>query len=380
MQDLTTIRNLRHELHRSAELSEYEVNTASIIKAHLSRYSSGQIIENLGGNGLISVYRFGKSGPRIIFRCEMDALPIDEAHLHLTYQSTHSGVSHKCGHDGHMAIVAGLAGHLDSAMYQKGEVILLFQPAEENGVGAKRMLEDQRIRGLKPDYVFALHNLPGFEKGQILCKEGTFTAAVCSLIVSLKGLAAHSSTPENGINPSLAMAEITQLAAQLTLNVRTNPDFRLVTPVYYSMGQKAYGISAGEGEMHFTLRAWTSEKLNDLISDFIVSIRDIATNYKLQTSFQTLEEFASTHNNPEAVDIIRQAARRSKLEYQPMQDPFKFGEDFGLFTQHYKGAIFGLGAGEQHPPLHHPDYDFPDLLIEEGIQMFKAITDLLLGD
>ena len=156
---ISIIKNLRKELHQYPEVSGKEVNTAKRIKAFIEKHHPTEIIENIGGNGLAVVYEFGKQGKTIVIRCELDALPIEEKN-DFEHRSTIKGVSHKCGHDGHMAIVAGLIFWLKEQLFTKGKVVLLFQPAEETGQGAYKVLQDKRFQELKADYVFALHNIP----------------------------------------------------------------------------------------------------------------------------------------------------------------------------------------------------------------------------
>lgn len=370
----------RKKLHETAELSGLEKKTVEVVKTFMSAYHAASFIDQLGGYGLLYRFDYSTEGPTILLRCELDGLPIGEDHLPLQYKSKNPGISHKCGHDGHMAILAGLAHYLQKLPFIRGSVVLLFQPAEETGSGAKAVLNDLRFQGTDPDYVFALHNLPGIPMGTIVCKPGTFTAAVCSMILEINGVGSHASEPEKGINPSLAISEIALLADQLAINQPQTPNFQLITPVYYRMGQRAYGMSAGEGEMHFTLRAWTSEALDRLIQTFTAKIRQIETQRQVEITISFIEHFASTSNDPGAVAIIEKAAVRSGMEYKRITEPFKFGEDFGLFTQKFKGAFFGIGAGIHHAPLHHQDYDFPDVIIENGITIFKNIVEMILNN
>ncbi|MBK8504326.1 MAG: amidohydrolase [Saprospiraceae bacterium] len=380
MIDLEALTKLRQALHQHPELSGCEVATAARIRQFLSQYAPSGILDTLGKTGLAAIYNFGDEGPRVLFRCELDALPIQEDAESLPHATYCVGVSRKCGHDGHMAIVAGLASILEYAKYRGGKVILLFQPAEETGEGAKSVLEDSRFQSIKPDFVFALHNLPGYKKGLILHRGGTFTAAVTSLIIQLKGIATHAAEPEKGINPALAIAEILKQSDQLNLNDPESEVFSLITPVYCQMGDKAYGMSAGEAELHFTLRAWTTHRLDNLTQKFLGCIQDIGQKHQLSIDHSFLQSFASSQNSVEANKYILAAARINNLETLEMKNPFKWGEDFGLFSQHFEGAIFGIGAGIDRPPLHHEDYDFPDDLIETGIKMFATICDLILSN
>ena len=143
--DLEKIIELRHELHRNPELSDNEFITAERIANFLSHYNTPELIRGIGGNGIVCIFKGQKDGPSILFRCDMDALPIDETN-EFEYKSKEKGVSHSCGHDGHMAIVAGLADAFSKNPPRKGQVVLLFQPSEENGQGALRVVNDEKFK------------------------------------------------------------------------------------------------------------------------------------------------------------------------------------------------------------------------------------------
>ena len=221
------------------------------------------------------VYAFGAGGPTILFRCELDALPIQEVNT-FAHQSITDGTSHKCGHDGHMAIVAGLAPWLSQCTFRTGTVILLFQPAEETGKGAETVVDNPHFARFQPDYVFALHNIPGYPLHQLLWQPRQFSATVQSIAISLFGKESHAAEPENGINPAPAIAELIQAFGQLVQPDTLHPDFTLITPVHILMGQKQYGISAGYGELHLTLRTWGTDRM-----DQIVAAVNEAPNYGL---------------------------------------------------------------------------------------------------
>ncbi|PHN07923.1 amidohydrolase [Flavilitoribacter nigricans] len=370
---------LRRDLHRHPELSGAEVETAGRIRQFLAAYPPDTLVERVGRHGLLAVYEFGEPGPCIVIRCELDALPIDEPN-DLAYRSRRSGVSHKCGHDGHMTIVAGLAPWLRRCRLSRGKVVLLFQPAEENGQGAKAMLEDPKFGALQPDYVFALHNIPGFPLHQVIRVEGQFSASVISVAIRFRGLQAHAAEPENGRNPAWAMAEITNRIREWIVPDPAHPDFTLVTPVYTTMGQPDYGISAGAGELHFTLRTWTVQKMDELVRKLEQLVAGIAGDYGLETTLDYFDHFPASPNNAEANDLIVNAALAGGLDLIRKHVPFKFGEDFGWFAQKYRGAMFGLGAGMDTPVLHNPNYDFPEALISSGISLFKELIRAVLND
>ena len=369
---------LRQELHKHPEVSGNESKTAQRILDFLSKYKPNQVITNLGGVGVLAIYKGKEDGKSILFRCELDALPIQEINS-FNYKSIYDGVSHKCGHDGHMTILCGMAKTLDENPLEKGTVMLLFQPAEEDGNGASSVLNDSNFDTIKPDFAFALHNLPGFKKHQIVIKENTFTCAVNSMIIQLSGKTSHAGEPENGINPALAIAEIIQV-----FNSKINTDvsskkYCLITPIHISMGEKAYGVSAGYGEVHFTVRSNTNAQMKIIESNLEENVYEIASKFNLKTKIDWTESFQANENNSEAVNFIRKSASNLNLDILEKELPFTFGEDFGLFTQHFKGAMLGLGSGENTPALHNPDYDFPDEIIETGINLFHQITKEILN-
>jgi amidohydrolase len=369
---------LRQELHKHPEVSGNESKTSKRILDFLSKYKPNQVITNLGGFGILAIYNGKETGKSILFRCELDALPIEEINS-FDYKSVYEGVSHKCGHDGHMAILCGMAKMLHENPLKKGKVMLLFQPAEEDGNGAKRILNDSKFDFIKPDFAFALHNLPGYKIHQIVIKENTFTCAVNSLIIKLEGKTSHAGEPENGINPALAIAEITTFFNSKINNDVSSKNYCLITPIHIAMGEKAYGVSAGYGEVHFTIRSNSNAQMRTIESDLEESVNEIASKFKLKIKIEWTQSFQANENNIEAVNFIRKSVSYLNFNILEKKLPFTFGEDFGLFTQKFKGAMLGLGSGENTPALHNPDYDFPDEIIETGTQLFHQITKEILN-
>ncbi len=375
----TQISNLikfRQTIHSLAELSGEEKQTANLIANRLRNLENFILSENVGGYSILAVYDSGKPGKTIMFRADIDALPIDEIN-NFEYKSINKNVAHKCGHDGHLTVLVGFAEWINLNPPKSGKIILLFQASEENGKGANNVLNDIAFTDINPDYVFAFHNLPGFPLNEIVIKEGTFTASVSSMIFRLKGKTSHAAEPENGINPTYAIAEIIDFIKELNIYEVEDPDFFLATPIYAKIGEKAYGTSAENAEIHYTFRAWESSLLENNLNFIKNKIQSIAENHQLEVYIETLDVFHNTNNHSEAVNLIREAAKKTNLDMKECQLPFKWGEDFGLFTQKFKGAMFCIGAGENSPALHHADYDFPDEIIATGISVFKNISILI---
>lgn len=372
---LEDARTLRHELHRWPEVSGNEYRTSEKLHARLKTCQPDALIQ-FANLGIAAIFRGEQAGKSVLIRGDFDALPIQETNT-FAHRSAVPGVSHKCGHDGHAAILYALARHWSVKRPATGTAILLFQPAEENGEGARGVLADPQFAGLQPDFAVAFHNLPGYKLHQVVVREGAFTAAAHSIIVKLHGKTAHAAEPELGLNPALAMAEITQQLHALQVPDLERSDFRLVTPVFSRMGEKSYGVSAGYGEVHFTLRAWSNAVMAKLEEDCVSVVHSVTQAYGITPEIDWTERFFANQNHIRVVEAIRAAAQENELDLHERTTPFKWGEDFGVFTEKFPGAMFGIGAGSQHPALHHPDYDFPDEIIGTAVQMFLSIYDHL---
>ena len=376
--NIEKIRKLRRALHREPELSGQEKMTAARIKDFVLRHHPAEIRSHIGGNGLAVVFKYAEEGPVVMIRCELDALPIEESNR-FEHRSLNPGVSHKCGHDGHMAIVAGLIFWLREQSFLRGKVILLFQPAEETGKGAFSVLADQQFRDIQPDYIFALHNLPGEPLHSVILVRERFSATVESIAISLEGKQSHASEPEKGINPAMALAELIRELDVLNVKDPGANNFTLLTPVHVTLGSKAYGISAGSAELHYTLRTWSEEVMHQLKAKLIVILEKTAQRHSLHLKTEWFDYFPSAVNHAACNDMIRKAAARSGFQLVEREEPFTFGEDFGWYAKQYPSAMFGLGAGTDVPALHSDIYDFPDELIDSGIRMFTGIIGELLG-
>ncbi|WP_420413084.1 amidohydrolase [Roseibium sp.] len=376
--DLNQLVQLRHWLHAHPEVSREEVETAKHLRAFLAEHAAPDEFVELDAAGFAAVYNGAASGKTVMIRAELDALPIHEVNTDINYRSLYDGVGHKCGHDGHMTILAGLAQTLAERPF-KGRVVLLFQPDEETGTGARNCCLHQNFKQIEPDFAFALHNLPGFSKGSVICKIGTFASAVKYMALTFTGKEAHSAQPETGASPSFAMAELTLKAREIQAKYDTPAAYALIVPVYTEMGVQASGVCPGYGEVHVTLRAAQSAVVESMWDDLSAFARTLADDYGLDFNFETREEFAANANSQLAFDMIKAASVQAGSEFILIDKPFRWGEDFGEITNRFEGGMFGLGAGEALPDLHNPDYDFPDDLLMPGITMFSNLIQLALS-
>jgi metal-dependent amidase/aminoacylase/carboxypeptidase family protein len=220
-----------------------------------------------------------------------------------------------------------------------------------------------------------LHNLPGFPKHQIICKPQQFSAGAISVAYRFFGRTAHAAQPETGQNPAIAIAEVLKLSETFSNPMLASEEFALITPIYATLGEKSYGIAPGYGEVHFTLRAWSLEQLKLLQEKLSLAIKAIAEGQNLLVEEEWFEEFYNNYNNQKAFSAIKQSATDLSYNFNQIEKPFGWTEDFGLFSNVYGGAMFGLGSGENTPALHSPDYDFPDETIETGVAMFVKICE-----
>ena len=367
---------LRHALHAEPRLSGAEAPVAERLAAWFAPLAPDDTVTGLGGTGLAIVFGTAGSGPTVLLRSELDALPIAEIN-DMPYRSREPGVSHKCGHDGHMAILAAVGARLAEARPRRGRVVLLFQPAEETGAGAKAVVDDPRFASIRPDRVFGLHNLPGYPRGQLIVRDGIFACASRGMHIRFEGRQAHAAQPETGVSPAAALAAVVTAFGQLSQAQGSGHEFRLVTVVGAALGGPNYGIAPAVADIHATLRTETDAAMADLVNHCETHARGLAGAEGLDCRCEYHEVFDATVNAPAAVDTIRRACR--DMDVREAELPFRWSEDFGRFTQIAEGAFFGLGAGLDMPDLHHSDYDFPDELIETGAEAFLRIVDECLG-
>jgi amidohydrolase len=369
--NIQPIITLRHLLHHHPEVSNAEVQTSQRITEYMRGLNPDEEVR-LGSTGVAFVFSGSQPGPCLMFRAEMDALPITEQ-SDAPYASVNKGVSHACGHDGHMAILAGLGQKISECRPVKGKVVLLFQPAEEVEQGARDVVLDPAFAPIAPDMVFALHNIPGATMHQILLRNGSFAAASKGMTVKLTGKTSHAAEPDKGISPAKAIARIIQSLDELTSERSLFREMVLLTIIHIRMGEVSFGTTPGYAEVMITLRAFRNEDMEMLTAKTEGLIRQIASEELLKYTFGYSEDFPAVVNDPACVGMVTEAAHALGLQTTMLTEPFRWSEDFSYFTQNYPGCLFGLGAGTSQPELHHPDYDFPDEIIETGIKLFEHL-------
>ncbi len=372
---MTDYSEIRQQLHEHPQTAGNEQFAHDMIVRHLQGLHPDKVYTHVGGWGVIAVWEAKDPRtdtlthsrvPTIAFRADTDALPL----------------GHRCGHDGHTTILLRLAELVDGnvSSYQHINILLLWQPAEETGEGARAVLESGILQQYNIQAFYALHNLPGYPLGTVVLCPRTFAAASTGVVYRLDGRETHASTPEMGINPGMAIAEIIQ-----RFNGGGEAGFRQCTLICVRVGQPAFGTSAGHGEVMFTLRAFTNSEMEKLLSEANQVVDEVSTRYGLKVSRSLVEPFRATENHEECVNaLMRQcvsagatntnAITQSHTNAIIIEEPFRWSEDFAEYLQHFPGAMFGIGAGENHPELHHPDYDFPDDIIEPAARLFLRLA------
>ena len=377
--DVAELTDWRRELHRFPEVSGEEAETAARVRRALASLKPDLVITGLGGHGLAAVWNGEAPGDTLMFRAELDALPIDEVGQP-AWRSTIPNRGHMCGHDGHMTILMGLARLISRQPPARGRVVLMFQPAEETGAGAALVLADPRYASVKPDWAYALHNMPGLRLGHVTMKPGTMMCASQGLRVALTGRTAHASMPETGISPVHAVARLIPALLALGPGGPITETFRMVTITHARIGEPAFGISPGAAELWVKLRSRDDSAMAALHADATALIAMEAAADGLTATFATQDGFSATLNDEAAIARVAAALVGLGVSHSAANLPLRGSEDFGRFGQDgSRSAMFFLGSGENIPTLHNPDYDFPDALIGAGVAIFHRILRDHLG-
>ena len=374
--DIAELTDWRRMLHQWPEVSGAEARTAAAVATMLTPLQPDLVLTGLGGHGVAAVFQGALPGPTVLFRSEIDALPIPETGA-VPHRSLVPGLGHMCGHEGHSTILAGLGRLLARQRPGRGRVVLLFQPAEETGQGAAAVLADPQFSQVTPDYAFALHNLPGLPLGHAALASGAANCASRGLKLRLAGKTAHASMPQDGVSPALALAALIPALMVLGPGAAMGPGFRLVTVTHATLGEPTFGIAPGVAELWATLRTLGDADMAGLVAGVEAAIAAIAAG--LQASLSYHDIFSACTNDPDATAILSDAILATGLPRADAAYPMRWSEDFGQFGRVAKAAMFVLGAGVDAPRLHNPDYDFPDALIGPGVAIFDRVVRDLLG-
>lgn len=353
--------NIRQTLHQHPGISGDEHYAHDLIVKEITTCHPDELHTHVGGFGVVAIWGTNFSNPSIAIRCDIDALPI----------------GHRCGHDGHTAILLQVAKELaQHEPYHKRNIIFIFQPEEETGAGAQKIIDSGILQPYNIQTIFGFHNLPGFPLGTAVLNYHTFAAASTGIIYRLEGRSTHASTPEKGINPGLAVAEIIKEFDRLNSSPdKIGDDFRQCTLICVHLGDETFGTSAGAAEVMYTLRAFSNTTMHQLIAETNNIVALAAARRGLKISSTLRDTFRATQNTSFLVEKLEEAFEQGGIPYRHNLIPFRWSEDFSNYLTVFPGAMFGIGSGESQPELHHPDYVFPDSLITPAANTVMAVID-----
>lgn len=350
------IKEVRAELHNNPEHSGHEEKTKQIIREFLKNNTNLYFKDYKGG--IIALYESVDFADTIAFRADFDAVSLPGG-----------AASHLCGHDGHTAALLGVALMLEKIKPARN-VLLIFQPAEETGEGAKTMVD------LLDEYavseIYGAHNLPEFEFGKVYTSYDTFACASCGMIFKIYGKPAHAAYPKSGASPMDAVTALFNAIKESQDSDRFD-EGTFATLIGCNIGQKEFGTSAENAEVWITVRSRTEKEFRR-IKEYLEFVVKRQCEYdELHYTLELQDEFPATVNNKACAEMILK-----KCDGILLEQPMCWSEDFGHFLNHNSaigGAFFGIGAGACSD-LHTKEYEYPDDLLEYQIEAFLKICGL----
>ena len=376
LDELTAI---RRDLHMHPEMLFQEVRTAAVVAAELARLGF-KVTTGIAKTGVVGTLTNGSGSRSIGIRADMDALPILET-TNLPYASKYPGKMHACGHDGHTTMLLGLARYLAEAKNFSGTIHLIFQPSEEDEGGALRMIEDGLFKRFPCDAIFALHNLPGEEVGQIMVRPGPITAAVDIVGITVRGVGGHGAVPHKAIDPIVAASSLV-MALQSIVSRNLDPhDPAVITVGAFNSGSMATVIPE-EAKLLLGVRT-TAKPVREMILQRITNLarfhaKSLGCEAEVKLGDGSWSYPAGSNSAKEAA-LVRQVALDmgqdpAKVD---MRGPFMFSEDFAYMQELVPSCYFGLGAGPG-PMLHDPGYNFNDALLVTGPAFWARLVEKAL--
>ena len=366
----------RRDIHANPEIGFQERRTAELVAQRLREFGI-DVYTGIGGTGVVGVLQNGNETRTVGLRADMDALPIQEENT-FAHRSTHDGVMHACGHDGHTTMLLGAAKYLAQTRNFRGRVHFIFQPAEEGLGGAKAMVEDGLFKQFPCDVLFAMHNAPGMPVGRFGVKSGVVTAAGAFFDIRVNGKGGHGAHPDLTVDPIVAGAQlVTALQTVVARNVR--PTHTAVLSVTQFHGGDAYNVIPGSVRLAGTARAFRKETmaiLEERVTDVTHAIAS-AFGGEAEVDFRT--NFLPVVNDEPATQAAAQACVDLVGEDAVHRDftPSTGSEDFSFMAEEVPGCylLIGNGDGETSRPVHHPGYDFNDDALTLGASFFARVVE-----
>lgn len=365
----------RHDLHRHPELLYDLPRTAARVAAALRAAGVDEVHEGIGQTGVVAVIRgrTNVSGRAIGLRSDMDALPIVEA-TGKDWASQVPGKMHACGHDGHAAMLLGAAIGLAESRNFDGTVVLIFQPAEEGGAGARAMIEDGLFRRFPVDEVYGMHNRPGMAVGEFTIAPGPIMGSIDMFEIEIEGVGGHAAMPDRTTDPMPVVAALIQ-AAQTIAARNVDPLDAVVVSITTIHGGDAFNVIPQSIRMTGTVRT-LREEVRDLAQARLGRITaGIADAYGATGRLSYSRNYPVTVNHEAETEYAALAAEAVAGPGRVSRDmpPTMGGEDFSFMLNEVPGAMINIGNGDS-AGLHHPAYDFNDEAIGWGVSYWTALV------
>jgi len=374
------VRALRQDLHAHPELAYEEHRTAGKVAEWLEALPHATVETGIAGTGVTATFAADKPGPAVALRADMDALPLNEI-SGVPYSSQTPGKMHACGHDGHTAMLLGAATVLNELVDElQGPVKLLFQPAEEGGAGAEKMVQAGVLNDPPIAAVFGLHNMPDPEThvGQIALCEGPAMAGTGIFTIKLEGKGGHAALPHGTRDPIVAGSHLVT-ALQTIVSRHTDPVKSAVVSVTQFHAGTAFNVIPQSVEIKGTIRALEPEVLQATADQVHKLCEGVAATFGMELSIDLPLGYPPLINDPQTNayfrEVVASLGRTDDLVTVP---PIMGGEDFAFMNRAVPGTFFFLPARPADvaavPFCHHPAFDFNDALIPDGIRLHVALA------
>ncbi len=368
---------IRRDLHRIPETGLEERKTSAYIKEKLASFGITEV-ETWLETGVTALIRGKGNGKTVAFRADMDGLPVTEK-TGCSFSSCHTGKMHACGHDGHMTILLGFAKYLaDHKADLQGDVLLIFQPAEEGPGGAKLLIDAGLFQKHPVQYIIGCHIFPQVPQGKIACKKGALMARNGEVDVHIKGKSAHGAQPQLGQDAILCTgAVISALHTILSRNV--SPLESGVLTFGKIHGGEACNIIAKEVVLEGTMRAFSDEAYETMVQRITEITKGVAAGYGCEGNAVFRHMYRVVDNNSYLVDLLQEVAEE-RYEETP---PYMLAEDFSLYQQEIPGIFFFLGSGNPEKgytaPLHSASFQFDERILKYGVEIYAKMLAKLQG-
>jgi len=372
IRDIEPFIAIRRDLHQHPELAFNEHRTSELAADHMRSWGY-QVKTGYAGTGFVASLKRGKGARSIGIRADMDALPIIE-NTGLAHASRHDGRMHACGHDGHTTIALAAAKYLARHGEFDGSVHFVFQPAEEIGQGAKRMIEDGLFRDFPVDGIYALHNWPGLAQGTFAFVEGPAMASVDFIRLEIIGKGGHGAEPQHGTDPIVAAAHfITSLQSIVSRNVA--PREMAVATVGSIHAGEAANVIPDAVELQLSLRSYDAQTRIIMKERLQQLATAQAESFGARAKLEFAAGFAAVINPAQQTAFARGVAV-SAFGESAIDHAFSgrsASEDFAFMLQERPGSYLFVGNGES-ASLHNPGYDFNDALIAPAARYWVALV------